>query len=74
MQLSAQGCAKAHQEAAEEEGDGGWNYPQVEAAMAKAGFEEIGVCVTRRQNVFAQYIATLLILDLCEWSMWRLGV
>ena len=54
-------------------GDGSWNYPPLEAATAEAGLEEIGVYVTRRQNTLTQYIATLPILDLCEWSMWRPG-
>ena len=29
-------------------------------------FEEIGVYITRRQNMVTQYIATRPILDLCE--------
>ena len=41
--------------------------------MAEAGFKEIGVYVTRRQNTVAQYIATQPILELCERSIWRPG-
>ena len=54
-------------------GDGIWDYPPLAAAMAEAGFEEIGVNVTRRQNTFAQYLATQPIMDLCEQSVWRNG-
>ena len=38
----------------------------------EAGFEGIGVYVTRSQNTVAQYIATQLILDLFERSARRL--
>ena len=41
--------------------------------MEEAGFNEIGVYITRRQNTFAQYIATRPILDLCERSVRRTG-
>ena len=41
--------------------------------MEEKGFEEIGVYITRRQNTVTQYIATRLILDLCEQSIWRPG-
>ena len=41
--------------------------------MEEAGFEEIGVYVTRRQNTFAQYIMTQPILDLCEKYVRRTG-
>ena len=41
--------------------------------MEEAGFEGIGVYITRRQNTVAQYIETRPILDLCEQSVWRLG-
>ena len=34
--------------------------------MQEAGFEEIPKAITSRQNKVAQYIATRLILDLCE--------
>ena len=52
-------------------GEGSWDYPPLETVMAEAGLEDIGVCVTRRQNTVAQYIATRPILDLCEWSVRR---
>ena len=42
--------------------------------MEEAGFEYIGVYVTRRQNTVAQYIMTRPILNLRERSVWRLGV
>ena len=41
--------------------------------MEEAGFEEIRVYITRRQNTAAQYIATRPILDLCERFVWRPG-
>ena len=41
--------------------------------MEGAGFEDIGVYATRRQNKVAQYSATRPILDLSEQSVWRLG-
>ena len=37
----------------------------------EAGFEGINKYFTRRQNTFAQYIATQLIMDLCERSTQR---
>ena len=39
----------------------------------ESGFEGIGTYITRSQNMFAQYIATRLILDLCERSARRPG-
>ena len=44
----------------------GWKYPLLAAAIEEAGFKEIGVYITRRQNTVAQYIVTQQILDLCE--------
>ena len=41
--------------------------------MEKAGFKEIGVYITWRQNAVAQYITTRTIVDLCERSIWRPG-
>ena len=55
-------------------GDGSWDYPPLVAEMEEEGFEEIGTYVTRRQNTVAQYIATRLIMKLCERSAWRPGV
>ena len=54
-------------------GKGRWGYPPLASAMEEAGFEEIRVYITRRQNTVAQYIATRPILDLCERSVRRLG-
>ena len=54
-------------------GEGRWEYNPLAAAMEEAGFEYIRVYITRRQNTVAQYIATLLILDLCKRSIRRLG-
>ena len=34
-------------------GEGSWEYHQLTAAIAEAGFEEIGVYVTRRKNSVA---------------------
>ena len=52
-------------------GYGQWTYPPLKEAMREAGFEGIQKAVTRRQNTFAQYIATRPILDLCEQAMQR---
>ena len=55
-----QGHDKDHQEIAA--ATGGWDLE----TLGEAGFEEIKKSVTKRQNTFTQYIATRLILDLCE--------
>ena len=54
-------------------GEGSWEYPLLAVEMAGAGFEEIGVYVTRRQNTIAQYIETRPIMDPCEKYVWRPG-
>ena len=54
-------------------GEGIWEYPPLVAAMAEAGFKEIGVYVTRRHNMAAQYIVTRPIMYICERSVWRPG-
>ena len=54
-------------------GEGRWKYPPLAAAMEEAGFGEIGVYITRRQNMVAQYISTQKILDLYEGSVRRPG-
>ena len=41
--------------------------------MEEAGFDEIGVYITRRKNTVAQYIATQPILDLFERYVRRPG-
>ena len=53
--------------------EGGWDYPPLVTAMEEAFFEEIGVYILKRQNKFAQYIATRTILDLCEQLVRRPG-
>ena len=53
---------------------GSWEYLLLEEAMVESIIEEIRAYVMRRQNTVAQYIATRLILDLCERSVWRPGV
>ena len=42
------------------------------SAMEEAGFENIWFYIQKIQNTVAQYIATQLILHLCERSVWRL--
>ena len=54
-------------------GCGSWEYPPLEETMVEAGFEGIITYITRRHNTVAQYIATRLILNLCERSTWRMG-
>ena len=54
-------------------GGGSWEYPLLTAAMEEAGFKDIGVYFTRRQNTVVKYIATRPILDFCERSVWRPG-
>ena len=73
-QFPAQGRANDHWEESKEVGGGGggWEYPPLAAAMEGAGFEDIGVCIKKRQNTVAQYIVTRPILDLCEQSIQRL--
>ena len=46
--------------------EGGGGYPPLVAAMAEAGFEEMGVYIKKRQNMVAQYIATRMILGIYE--------
>ena len=41
--------------------------------MEEAGFEKIGVYIMRSKNMVAQYIATQLIMDLCEVSVQSIG-
>ena len=54
-------------------GEGRWEYPPLVAATEEAGFEEIGVYITRRQNMVAQYIAIRPILNLCKRYVQRPG-
>ena len=46
--------------------NGSWAYLPLETATQKAGFEEMGEYILKIQNTVAQYIATQMILDLCE--------
>ena len=73
VQLSSQGCAKDHRESAEEAG--GWDLGLSSTGGGNGGSRIRGdrVNVTRRQNTFAQYLATQPIMDLCEQSVWRKG-
>ena len=41
-----------------------WEYPPMAEALREAGMVGIRTSITRRQNMFAQYIATRPILDL----------
>ena len=45
---------------------GKWFYPYLKGAMKEAGFTDVRTSINRRQNTFAQYIATRPLLDLCE--------
>ena len=50
----------------------------MEAAREEAGFELMETHIRRRQNKFAQYIATRKIMDLCKMTErkggWRVGM
>ena len=48
-----------------------WDYPTLVAAVEEAGFEDIGVYITRRHNTAAQHVATRPILELYERSVRR---
>ena len=54
-------------------GERRWEYPLLAAVMAEAGFEDIGVYITRKQNTVAQYIATRPILEIYEKPVRRPG-
>ena len=45
--------------------DGSWRYPYLAVVMVEVGLEEVETYVARHQNMFIQYIATHLIMDLC---------
>ena len=53
--------------------DGTWFCPSLEGVMKEAGFTEVRASINRRQNTFAQYIATRPLLDLCEGKTHRGG-
>ena len=42
--------------------------------MEETGFEEMGICVLKKQNMVSQYIATRMILDLYNNMVQRPGV
>ena len=46
---------------------------RVEATKSEAGFEPMETYIWRRHNTVTQYIATRLILDLCEASEMKQG-
>ena len=52
---------------------GKWHYPSLEGAMKEAGLTDVRTSIQRRQNTVAQYIATRLLLDLCEGARQREG-
>ena len=54
--------------------DGGWTYTSAAMAREEAGFQTMEEYIRRRQNTFAQYIATRSLLDLCEGSERAPGV
>ena len=41
-------------------------YPSLEGAMKEAGLTNVQTKINRRQNMFAQYIATRPLLELCK--------
>ena len=43
-----------------------WEYTSAEAEISEAGFEPMETYIQRGHNTVAQYIATRLLLDLCE--------
>ena len=43
--------------------DGTWLYPPIGVALATVGLDEIGVHISRHQNMVAQYISTRPIMD-----------
>ena len=53
--------------------DGRWFYPSLAGAMKEAGIVRIWTSILRRQNTVAQFIATRLILGLCEGAVRRPG-
>ena len=50
-----------------------WDYPLVETEMNEAGLEEMEEYVLIWHNTIAQYIATRLILDLCDKTIRMTG-
>ena len=52
---------------------GRWRYPPLDAVTEAVGLEEVDIYVLCRQNTVAQYIVTLMILELCLAEERRLG-
>ena len=52
---------------------GGWVYPPLENAMAKAGLQEVETYVYRHKNTVVKYIATRPTMDLCLAAKQRPG-
>ena len=44
---------------------GTWVYPPIRAVLETVGLDDIVLYIARRKNMFAHYIATLAIMDLC---------
>ena len=42
-----------------------WVYPLLEDAMAEVLFQDVETYISLRQNIFAQFITTRLMIDLC---------
>ena len=53
--------------------DGKGFYPSLVGAMKEAGFTDVRTSINRRQNMFAQYIATRPLLELCKGAKQRGG-
>ena len=53
--------------------NGRWEYSLAEAAKEESGFDLMETYIRRRQNIFAKYILTQPILDLCEVEEWKQG-
>ena len=48
----------------EQQRDGAWLYPPIGAELETMEIDDIGVYISIRQNMFAQYIETRHIMDL----------
>ena len=70
-QLSVQGCATAHQEAAKASGGGELEIYSAVGSNIGIRIQIDWVYVTRRKNTVAQYITMRPIMDLCERSVKR---
>ena len=50
-----------------------WKYTLEAAEREEAGFQTMEEYIRRQKNIFAQYIATQSLLDLCYWSYRAIG-